>query len=77
MVQNKNNNLKKLLGLILIVIAISFGSCEKNNCQAVSDPNCFCTEQYEPVCGCNNITYGNDCMAECEGIYTYTAGPCQ
>jgi hypothetical protein len=32
--------------------------------------------QYDPVCGCNNKTYGNACAAECSGIKKYTKGEC-
>jgi len=28
------------------------------------------------VCGCNDKTYGNACMAQCAGIKTYSQGPC-
>jgi hypothetical protein len=37
---------------------------------------CFCIEVYDPVCGCNNVTYSNSCHAECAGITEYTMGKC-
>lgn len=35
-----------------------------------------CTEQYEPVCGCDNHTYGNACAAHAEGISVKRDGLC-
>jgi len=36
-----------------------------------------CANNYEPVCGCDDITYDNACKAESlGGITEYTAGPC-
>lgn len=32
---------------------------------------------YAPVCGCNNITYSNDCVAENNGVLTYSEGSCE
>ncbi len=39
--------------------------------------NCICTEEYDPVCGCNNKTYSNACVAGCHNIKSYTKGACQ
>ncbi|MBA3395826.1 MAG: hypothetical protein H0T89_24490 [Deltaproteobacteria bacterium] len=36
----------------------------------------FCTEQYEPVCGCNDQTYGNACMAAAAGVAVSALGEC-
>jgi hypothetical protein len=40
------------------------------------DPNCVCTSDYDPVCGCNGFTYINSCLAKCAGITSWTLGPC-
>lgn len=40
-----------------------------------STPLCICPMIYEPVCGDNNITYGNKCLAKCKSV-TYESGIC-
>jgi hypothetical protein len=36
----------------------------------------YCTQVYDPVCGCNGQTYGNSCEASVAGIKKYTSGAC-
>jgi len=35
-----------------------------------------CDYTWEPVCVDNTITYGNECLANKDGVYTYTTGVC-
>jgi hypothetical protein len=44
---------------------------------SVIDLNIVCTAIYEPVCGCDNVTYSNSCVAfNHYGITEFTEGEC-
>jgi hypothetical protein len=45
---------------------------------AITNNTCYGT-QYEPICGCDNVTYRNECNAVAAGIVNgaYTQGPCE
>ena len=36
---------------------------------------CICPAIFDPVCGCNGVTYSNSCFASCE-VRSWTAGEC-
>ena len=41
----------------------------------ISDDS-VCLQIYAPVCGCNGVTYSNDCYAENAGVTEWTESKC-
>jgi len=41
-----------------------------------ANPRGICTMDYDPVCGCNGLTYANACVARNAGLRTFRPGPC-
>lgn len=67
--------MKKFFFAFFALALFSLAAC-KTNCIEKQKEGCACTKQYDPVCGCNNKTYGNACAAECAGIKKYKKGEC-
>lgn len=66
------------IGVFSFFILIIASCCKEESsfCIEVIKDDCVCTLQYDPVCGCNNKTYGNSCIASCSGISEYKRGEC-
>jgi hypothetical protein len=65
---------------LILLAVISLGatpqSCKREDCVEKQKPDCVCTMQYDPVCGCNKKTYSNACAANCAGITSFEKGEC-
>lgn len=72
----KKLNFTAGLTLSIFVILFSLTNCTKSDCREQIKEDCFCNMHYTPVCGCNDKTYGNSCVAECSGISNFTDGEC-
>lgn len=40
------------------------------------DTSAMCAEIYDPVCGCDKVTYGNECEATQKGVQSWIEGEC-
>ncbi len=64
----------------LFVTFTLFISCAKDSdCIDKSKivENAICPQNYDPVCGCNNVTYANSCEANAAGVKSFTQGACK
>ena len=53
------------------------GSCGQGSAQGTcTNRTQVCTNEFNPVCGCNGTTYGNACQAAGAGVSVASAGPC-
>lgn len=72
--------MKNLVYLIAVLSLFAFASCEEadllNICFGEPREGIACTTSMEPVCGCNNVTYSNQCIARNAGILSWKKGRC-
>jgi len=77
----------RLIIFTFLISLLSIGCSKSNNCSEINyatncvdssiiDTNYYCTEQWDPVCGCNGTTYSNSCYATISGLTTYSPGEC-
>jgi hypothetical protein len=64
---------------LITLLVLSLTSCTKTlkgDCIAIDNEDCVCTMEYAPVCGCNDVTYSNECVANCAGVDVVSQGEC-
>ncbi len=67
-----------LLGILFAMFPFVAALEAQNPCidPALIDSNAFCPTVYDPVCGCNDVTYGNSCEAMNAGVTQWWPGVC-
>ena len=79
--------MKRTFTILAFVFSTALFSCTKEQVQ-LAENNCMqqpptwcatvrCTPDGKPVCGCNNVTYGSACEAQCAGVTAFTYGACK
>jgi hypothetical protein len=68
----------KFLYIIFLHLYIIQGCKKTQQCIDYDKVNniAVCTNDYNPVCGCDDITYQNKCYAERNGVVAWIGGPC-
>ena len=67
--------MKKIL-LLFVPLMFFFGCEEENECVSELILDCDYFMIWDPVCGCDGVTYANYGQSVCNNILDYTEGEC-
>ena len=70
-----------IMKYFLLSFLVLINMCEKDDDQTSCinnpiSPDAVCVEIYDPVCGCDDVTYSNACYATASGVSTWTDREC-
>ena len=72
--------LKIILSSLILFFSLSCSDSDdaQDTCidESKIDELGLCIEVYQPVCGCDGVTYSNSCRADGSGVISYVAGEC-
>ncbi len=70
--------MKVLIFTYILLLAVCSSCTKKEKCiNGYAYPRfASCLDIYTPVCGCDNVTYTNECHAVNADVSTWTEGEC-
>ncbi|MFN0032522.1 MAG: Kazal-type serine protease inhibitor domain-containing protein [Flavobacteriales bacterium] len=69
--------MKKILCITALICTASISKAQDCVDLSLINPNAICPLIWAPVCGCDNVTYSNDCVAvNTGGVTSWTDGEC-